>query len=66
MVVPLKTDLRFPIPGQQRHGARIIQNGKKCIVQLFQHYLKLGGVVLEMCGLLFTIEMFQDKLKPDK
>ena len=24
MVVPLKTDLRFPIPGQQGHGGRII------------------------------------------
>ena len=26
MVVSLKTDLRFPIPGQQGHGGRIIQN----------------------------------------
>ena len=25
MVVSLKTDLRFPIPGQQGHGSRIIQ-----------------------------------------
>lgn len=25
MVVPLKTDLRFPIPGQRGHGDRIIQ-----------------------------------------
>ena len=25
MVVSLKTDLRFPIPGQQGHGGRIIQ-----------------------------------------
>ena len=24
MVVSLKTDLRFPIPGQQGHGSRII------------------------------------------
>lgn len=24
MVVSLKTDLRFPIPGQQGHGGRII------------------------------------------
>ena len=26
MVVSLKTDLRFPIPGQQGHGSRIIQD----------------------------------------
>ena len=26
MVVPLKTDLRFPIPGQWGHGERIIQS----------------------------------------
>ena len=26
MVVSLKTDLRFPIPGQQGHGGRIIHN----------------------------------------
>ena len=29
MVVSLKTDLRFPIPGQQGHGDRIIQLTKK-------------------------------------
>ena len=29
MVVSLKTDLRFPIPGQQGHGGRIIQIIKK-------------------------------------
>ena len=28
MAVSLKTDLRFPIPGQQGHGGRIIQYGK--------------------------------------
>ena len=52
------------IHGQRSNILRL--QWEKCIVQLFQHYLKLGGVVLEMCGLPFTVEMFQDKLKPDK
>lgn len=30
MVVSLKTDLWFPIPGQREHGDRIIQEEKIC------------------------------------
>ena len=36
MVVSLKTDLRFPIPGQQGHGGRIIQIFATCCIFLFQ------------------------------
>ena len=34
MVVSLKTDLRFPIPGQQGHGGRIIHKDGKRISEL--------------------------------
>ena len=32
MVVSLKTDLRFPIPGQQGHGGRIIHFANGCCI----------------------------------
>ena len=34
MVVSLKTDLRFPIPGQQGHGGRIIQSQKDLVFKV--------------------------------
>ena len=39
MVVSLKTDLRFPIPGQQGHGGRIIQLAREMRTKLL-HYSK--------------------------
>ena len=38
MVVSLKTDLRFPIPGQQGHGARIIQYRDRKAVKIYVEF----------------------------
>ena len=49
MVVSLKTDLRFPIPGQQGYGSRIIQfilrskketYGYSCLTNQKQYYME--------------------------
>lgn len=39
MVVSLKTDLRFPIPGQQGHGGRIIHLLKRINGPIYIKYL---------------------------
>ena len=40
MVVSLKTDLRFPIPGQQGHGGRIIHYGYENEYKSFEEFEK--------------------------
>lgn len=40
MVVPLKTDLRFPIPGQQGYGDRIIHIHLVFSFQHLYYYIK--------------------------
>lgn len=43
MVVSLKTDLRFPIPGQQGHGGRIIQTIKS---KLLKELVTVTGMMI--------------------
>ena len=47
MVVSLKTDLRFPIPGQQGHGSRIIHI---CALRQFKtaRYMKASQLINEL------------------
>ena len=48
MVVSLKTDLRFPIPGQQGHGGRIIHTQSK-----------REKIVYLICKINFRIEIYE-------
>ena len=42
MVVPFKTDLRLPIPGQQRHGGQIIHTYMPDFMNLLTSGVKKG------------------------
>ena len=42
MVVPFKTNLRFPIPGQQRHGDQIIHTYMPDFMNLLTSGVKKG------------------------
>ena len=44
MVVPLKTDLRFPIPGQWGHGDRIIQSCGGIMIKAI--FFDIDGTIL--------------------
>jgi len=41
IVVPLKTDLRFPIPGQWGHGSRIIHFARKIDLKISEKLLQM-------------------------
>ena len=58
MEVSLKTDLRFPIPGQQGHGGRIIQ------LTRIQEHAKIAGATYKMGNkVLVNTEIFEAYLE---
>ena len=65
MVVSLKTDLRFPIPGQQGHGSRIIHCKSKKF-NVANHECDEDGVILKLflqceeCGEITPINFSEE------